>query len=419
MNIPRSVLVSALLAVSACGPSEGPPPATPSPLPTAEVPPADATLSPPTDAPPATSAKTPTSPAPSDEYVMRPLEIPFQKLVDDISEKDAYYFSDNYVSNETAFLQVAPQLPALVAPGGAFLGVGPEQNFSYIALTRPDVAFIIDIRRRNMLLHLLYKAIFEEATSRPHFLALLLGREYQAEGAPGPEATIDEVINHAVKMPKSREVFNEILGRLMAKVVDGYGFALPYPDRAAMQTAHREFYEKQLEISFELHMKSKRNYPSLRTLLTTRDPAGKQTSFLANEEAFRLVKKMQAENRIIPVVGDFGGDKALPRIADFLRSHDLRLTTFYVSNVEEYLLQDNKWGKWIRNIDAFATDDRSLFIRSYLARAGRTHPLQLEGHWSTTFLQRIQAFRERERQTSFRQWHDVATHALLTPKDQP
>jgi hypothetical protein len=330
-----------------------------------------------------------TEPAPPAEPTLRPLDIPFRQLVDGISEKDAYYFSDNYVSNETAFLQVAPQLPQAVAPGGAFIGVGPEQNFSYIALTRPDVAFVIDIRRRNMLLHLLYKAIFQEATSRSHFLALLLGREHEAQGDPGAEATIEQVLDHAVKVPKSRESFRAIHQRLMDRITKDYGFTLDLPDRSGLRQAHGEFHDKQLEIAFELHMKSARKYPTLRTLLTMRDPSGQQTSFLASEKAFRLVQKMQGENRIIPVVGDFGGDKALLGIAEFLKANKVPLATFYTSNVEEYLLQDNKWDKWIRNIDAFEIDDRSAFIRSYLARAGRTHPLQLEGHWSTTFLQRI------------------------------
>lgn len=347
---------------------------------------------------------------------MRALDIPFRELVNGLSEKDAYYFSDNYVSNETAYLQVAPQLPRVVKPGGAFIGVGPEQNFSYVALTHPDIAFVIDIRRKNMLLHLLYKAIFEEATSRSHFLALLFGLPHDDAGAPGPDATIDQVMAHATKQPGSRETFTEIHERLMRRVTDGHGFELPYVDRSAMKGAHREFHDKQLEIRFELHMKSKRDYPSLRTLLTTSDPAGVQSCFLASEHAFRLVQRMQKENRIVPVVGDFGGDKALLGIAEYLKKNDLRLSTFYVSNVEEYLLQDNKWRAWVRNVNAFQVDDDSVFIRSYLARAGRTHPLQQEGHWSTTFLQRVKAFQEREGKEPFRKWHDVATHAVMAPE---
>jgi hypothetical protein len=413
MKTRSAYVLFTLVALSACAPAEAPPPAAPTvtPPPSIEAP-APATPAAEATAPPTTSE--PVEPPAPAEPTLKPLEIHYSQLVNGLSEHDAYYFSDNYVSNETSYLQVAPQLPKVVKAGGAFIGVGPEQNFSYIALTHPDIAFVIDIRRKNMLLHLLYKAIFEEATTRSHFLALLLGHPYESGGDPGEGATIEQVIAHATKLPTSREQFTEIHNRLM-KRIEAYGFELPYPDRAAIKAAHKEFEEKQLEIKFELHMKSKRKYPTLHTLLTEPDPAGEQSCFLASEKPFRLIQKMQKENRIVPVVGDFGGDKALLGIADYLKKNDLRLSTFYVSNVEEYLLQDNKWNKWVRNIQAFQIDDDSVFIRSYLARAGRTHPLQQEGHWSTTFLQRIKDFEERQQQSSFSKWHDVATHAVLTP----
>jgi hypothetical protein len=78
----------------------------------------------------------------------------FWNMTYELSEPDGTFLSDNLVSNEQSFLQVVPQLRASVQPGGAYLGVGPEQNFTYIATTRPAVAFIIDIRRGNLLLHL-------------------------------------------------------------------------------------------------------------------------------------------------------------------------------------------------------------------------------------------------------------------------
>ena len=44
---------------------------------------------------------------------------------------------------------------------GVYIGVGPEQNFSYIARLRPTIAFIVDIRLENRNLHLLHKAVIE------------------------------------------------------------------------------------------------------------------------------------------------------------------------------------------------------------------------------------------------------------------
>ena len=56
---------------------------------------------------------------------------------------------------------VVPALTAAGLAGGAYIGVGPDQNFSYIAaIAAGRSPFIVDIRRDNLLLHLLFKAIF-------------------------------------------------------------------------------------------------------------------------------------------------------------------------------------------------------------------------------------------------------------------
>jgi len=88
----------------------------------------------------------------------------FAQYVDQWSEPEGYFDTDNFITNETSYLHVIPELQKRTAPGGVYIGVGPDQNFSYIARLRPSEAFIVDIRRDNLLLHLLFKAIF--ASSR-------------------------------------------------------------------------------------------------------------------------------------------------------------------------------------------------------------------------------------------------------------
>ena len=93
-----------------------------------------------------------------------------------LSEADGYFDTDNLISNETPYLQVAEALADSAPKGGVYIGVGPDQNFSYIGRIRPSSAFIIDIRRDNLLLHLLFKAIFALAPTRAEYLSLLTGR---------------------------------------------------------------------------------------------------------------------------------------------------------------------------------------------------------------------------------------------------
>src|ERR1051325_6636439 len=98
-----------------------------------------------------------------------PIE-PFARLVADLSEPGGYFDTDNLISNEKSYLQVIGELERRNTTGGVYIGVGPDQNFSYIARTRPKTAFILDIRRDNLLLQLLFKAIFELAPTRVEYL---------------------------------------------------------------------------------------------------------------------------------------------------------------------------------------------------------------------------------------------------------
>ena len=335
----------------------------------------------------------------------------FSELVATLSEPSGEFFSDNLISNETSYLQVAGELAARPA-GGVYLGVGPEQNFTYIALARPSAAFILDIRRDNLIQQLHYKALFVEARSRSHFLALLLGRPWDAEGDPGPGADIEAVIAHAEKNPADEATLAATLTRVRRRIEEEWGVALNANDRKSLDLVAKRFHERQLDIRFELHEKSGRRYPKLRELFTQGDPKGAQRGFLASEEGFRFVQRMQKEHRVIPLVGDFGGDRAMPSLAALLREKGLAVSAFYVSNVEQYLLEPKVWEKWRRNVAALPAREDALFIRAYLDQ-GRRHPKQMEGHRTATVLSRFADFTARQEKKPYRSFWDVSTDATL------
>ena len=342
----------------------------------------------------------------------------FSDLVRRLSEPDVSFFSDNTISNETSYLQVASQIADRARIGGAYIGVGPEQNFSYIALARPDLAFIVDIRRQNMLLHLLYKALFEEATSRPHFLALLLGRPFDKASDPGATAGIAAVLAAAEKNPPEEREFSATHARLRERIERGYGVHLDTNDKKNLEVTHRSFLKGQLGLRFELHKANGRLYPTLRDLLSTTGATGAEQpatpeaqargSFLATEEGFRFIKTMHEEHRIIPVVGDFAGDRAMPGVAAHLKEQGIPVSFFYVSNVEQYLFEPAVWPKWSRNVAAFPIDDKSFFIRAYLDQ-GRRHPAQMKGHRTATVLQRIADFNARQQKKPYESFWAVST----------
>src|SRR6266849_4511155 len=100
----------------------------------------------------------------------------FWRMVTDMSEESGY-FRFQFMSNEVEFPSVIPDFKKNVKPGGVYLGVGPEQNFTYIAAIQPRIAFIFDIRRDNMIEHLIYKAIFETSANRAEFVSKFFSRK--------------------------------------------------------------------------------------------------------------------------------------------------------------------------------------------------------------------------------------------------
>ena len=119
--------------------------------------------------------------APAAPQTTAPARPSFAATIAALSEPGGFFDTDNLISNERSYLHVLPDLAARKVTGGAYIGVGPDQNFSYMAQIRPSIAFMVDIRRDNLLLHLLFKALFALSRTRVEYLALLTGRP-----APSP-----------------------------------------------------------------------------------------------------------------------------------------------------------------------------------------------------------------------------------------
>src|SRR3954471_17419171 len=96
-------------------------------------------------------------------------DVMFWTMSVEASEADGTFRSDNLLSNELYFQYVIPDLLKTAKNERIYMGVGPEQNFTYIAALKPKMVFIVHIRRGNLDLHLMYKAIFEISKDRADF----------------------------------------------------------------------------------------------------------------------------------------------------------------------------------------------------------------------------------------------------------
>ncbi|MFP5356044.1 MAG: hypothetical protein ACLGIK_13000, partial [Gemmatimonadota bacterium] len=283
-----------------------------------------------------------------------------------------------------------PRLRALGVRGGAYLGVGPDQNYSYIAAIRPRVAYLIDVRRDNLLQHLMYKSLFAQASSRMEYLCRWLGRRLPEDLESWGDRSIDEVVRYLDGAPRDEALVRQVQGAIVRDAM-ATGVALSASDRAALQRFHGEFARQGLGLRFTTFGRAPRpNYPTLRDLVLARDTDGRQGSYLARENDWRFVKTMHEANRIIPVVGNLGGDRALPAIARELAATRETVSAFYTSNVEFYLWGDGSFDRYARNVAALPRDAHSVIIRSYFGRQfGDSHPLAVAGFASVQLLQTL------------------------------
>src|SRR5256714_7873125 len=111
----------------------------------------------------------------------------FRNLITGLSERGGTFVTDNIISNEIAYQDVLPELQRRERQG-AYIGVAPEQNLSYIAALKPAIAFIVDLQRGNLLLHLLYKSLVEMSSDRADFMSRLFARPRPAGVGAGTSA---------------------------------------------------------------------------------------------------------------------------------------------------------------------------------------------------------------------------------------
>ncbi len=298
----------------------------------------------------------------------------FWTLIDDFSEAGGYFRSDNFVSNESTFQYVIPELIRRTKPGGAYLGVGPDQNFTYIAALRPKLAFITDIRRQNMMLHLMYKALFELSEDRRQFLSQLFSRPIPA-GLSRKATTQElfEAFQSDPATPPDPATAERNLDAILEHLQLRHHFDLSLDDTKSIEYIYNAFVSAGPEIRYSYPQYAWRRFPSYAELMLEKDQdgdEGESRSYMATEENFQLIKKMQSENRIVPLVGDFAGDKTLKSVARFLKDHGATVTAFYTSNVEFYLFQSDDWKKFFNNVAAMPLDDESTFIRAYFNNYG-------------------------------------------------
>ncbi len=303
----------------------------------------------------------------------------FWRMVSGYSEPGGYFPSNNFVSNEMDYQSVVPRLTEMVPQGGVYLGVGPDQNFTYIAALRPAMAFIVDIRRQNMLQHLMYKALFELSPARADFLSRLFGRP-KPEGLD-TDAPAPVLLETYAQAAPSQALHAETVHRVLDVLERQHEFALTPDDGETIRFLMEMFFTygpdlTYAPVEFDRPFTSANGlrlsmFPSYGELATRTDEAGTNHGYLATEEHYAFVRNLERRNLIVPVVGDFAGDRALAAVGRYVTDRGAVITAIYTSNVEQYLFQNDLWRSYYANIAGLPTDETSTFIRSFFPYGGR------------------------------------------------
>ncbi len=284
----------------------------------------------------------------------------FWRTVTEFSEPTGQYTGDNWISNEASIQNVIPPLRQLTKPGGVYLGVGPEQNFTYMWALQSKLGFIIDIRRQNMLTVMLFKALFEMSPDRADFVSHLFSRRRPA--GVNANTDIKALMAAFESAPKEGLPANtEAVHGIFAK----HGFALSADDLSAIDFVYGIFNRGGPSITAEFASPgSPGGVPVTYTdLMTATDKNGQSWSYLSSDAAYQYIRDLHRRNLIIPLVGDFAGATTLRKVADYLKQRNAIVTAFYVSNVENYLSGPGVLTKFHANVATLPIDVSSMFIR--------------------------------------------------------
>ncbi len=292
----------------------------------------------------------------------------FWNLSQDSSEPNGQFQSDNLVSNEEFLQWVVPDLKARVPQSGVYLGVGPEQNFTYIAAIRPKMVFITDVRRGNLCMHLMYKAIFELSNTRADFLELLFNKK-TPPGLTTRSTASDLSYAFWDVATSSDAVYKANLKRIEDHLTKTRHLPLSKDDLDGIEYIYSYFYWDGMRINYNSSSQSgngrtNNNMAMYGDLMLKTDQAGVSHYYLNTEESFRYLKDLEQKNLLVPVVGNFAGPKALRAVGKYVRDHGATVTAMYLSNVEDYLIRDGIWNYFCGNVASMPLDAKSTFIRS-------------------------------------------------------
>ncbi len=337
-------------------------------------------------------------------------DLTFGELIRSLSADESGPHADNLITNEDSFPRVCGTLARRVPKGGVYLGVGPDQNLTYIAHSRPALAFVLDFRRRNLLLHLLHKALFGLAPDRVAYLSRLTARRPDRDRL-GDAPDAEMIVAAFDRQPLDREWLDATVAEVQ-RVLQPLGVVRD-DEWAELATIQARLAGPGMDARF-LALPI---YPTFGELIRTTDRQGRPAHMLARESFYQAVREVENGDRVLPLVGDFAGKTALPRLANWLRDRGLAVALLYVSDVEFFLLRNGQFDRYIENLARLPWADGALLVRTSTREI--PHPARVRGDSATTIVRPVAPFLEAARAGRIKRHDDLFKRDDRDEQDRP
>lgn len=299
------------------------------------------------------------------------------------AEPGSAYGLDCFVTSEVGHNELLARC-CPVKPGGAYIGVGPCQNFTYIGAMRPSHAVIIDARLDNLIEHLIFKLAFEAAATPREYLAFLFSREIPAVSSEEVSALLAAFDNAATSLDLFEMNCEALLGELRDR------WQLPDGMIARARHIYGEFHRRGLTITSvsEEQLKTLDYIPDLRTVISSRAYTGENFHYLASAERYSYVRDLQVSDRVVLALGNITDSSSAGLLNELLSEVGVEMRVLYLSNMEEFLLHRYEiaqsgisarpnpaglltggwkadYDKLIRTLDAIRSSPDCLLIRHF------------------------------------------------------
>jgi hypothetical protein len=205
--------------------------------------------------------------------------------------------------------------------GGVYIGIGTNQNFAMAAWQRPELIVLLDFDQTIIDLHAVYALIFTHAKTPEEHLAM-----WGKEQAKQVQALLTQAL--------PGEGRDEATQRNRVLRAHKYG---------------RERVRRGLE-------KMQKRYTDL-----------SQPSFMNDQTEYDWVRAMSMAGRIVAIRGDLTGPRTLVDLATALETHGRKVTSFYMSNTEQYFRYTQRFR---RNMLALPVAEDAVVLRTRAWRVG-------------------------------------------------